>query len=172
MVLCTMHALSVGNFHFRRTRISPIPLSPKWIFHRKLFKVENNRFCLNDVPLINYIITKWHGSQVTWLPSDMVTKWHLEGVGVGVVLLSGVDFRVRCIARTDTHVSWLPCHLVMIQLINGTSFKKNRLFSTLNDFRWKICFGESGFGEIRLRRNSCSAKKIFGESGLIRVRRS
>jgi hypothetical protein len=53
------------RFHFRRKWIVPIPLSTKWIFHRKSFKVENNRFCLNDLPLINYIIAKWNGNQLT-----------------------------------------------------------------------------------------------------------
>jgi hypothetical protein len=53
--------------HFRRRRISPIPLLPKWIFHRKSFKVENNWFCLNDLPLIIYIITKWHSHQLRWV---------------------------------------------------------------------------------------------------------
>ncbi len=36
------------------------------------------------------------------------------GVGEGAVLGSGTEFRVKCIAGTDTHLSWLPCHLVMI----------------------------------------------------------
>jgi hypothetical protein len=36
------------------------------------------------------------------------------GEGVGAVLGSGMEFRVRCIADTDTQLSWLPYHLVMI----------------------------------------------------------
>jgi len=56
---------------FRRRRILPITLSPKWIFVLKSFKVENNRFCLKELSLIDYIITKWHSIQVTWLLTEM-----------------------------------------------------------------------------------------------------
>ncbi len=36
----------------------------------------------------------------------------LVGVGVGLVLRPSVEISFRCIAHIDTHVSWLPCHLV------------------------------------------------------------
>ncbi len=40
------------------------------------------------------------------------------GVGVGLVLRPWVVISFRCIAHTDTNVSWLPCHLVTIPLGN------------------------------------------------------
>jgi hypothetical protein len=99
------------NFHFRRNYFSPIPLSPKWIFGRKSFKVENNWFYLNDLPLINYIITKCRGYQLTSWGCGWVLVW----VGVSVDVSVGgcgcgvggrVEFSVRWIAPTDTHVTW------------------------------------------------------------------
>jgi hypothetical protein len=106
-----------GDFYFRRRRFSP-----KWIFHRKSFKVENNGFYLNDLPLINYIITKWHGYQLTlrvWVGVGMHVGVCECGCGcgcVGVVLGAGVELSFRCIAPTDTHLSWGPCHLVTMSL--------------------------------------------------------
>jgi hypothetical protein len=40
------------------------------------------------------------------------------GVGVSEVFGYGMGFRVRRIAGTDTHLSWLPCHLVTMSLGN------------------------------------------------------
>jgi hypothetical protein len=74
---------------------------------------------------------------MTWLPSDMVTKWHLESVGecgcgcgwmwvwvrvrVGVCGW-GLEFRVRCIAPTEKRRSRLPCHLVTMPLGNHVTW--------------------------------------------------
>jgi hypothetical protein len=38
------------------------------------------------------------------------------GVGVGMVLGAGVEFSGRCIAPTDIHLSWGPCHLVTMSV--------------------------------------------------------
>jgi hypothetical protein len=47
---------------------------------------------------------------MTWLPTDILMMWVGVGidvgVGVGVVLGARVEFSVRCIAPTDTHISW------------------------------------------------------------------
>jgi hypothetical protein len=43
-------------------------------------------------------------------------------VGVGLVLRLWVEISFRCIAHTDTHFTWSPCHLVTMSLGNHVTW--------------------------------------------------